>query len=440
MLQAGEELSRAIKTGEATRVSKALAALEASSPDSGPDGRTLAYPINVEVYMTLLLAMFEPAKFGGGPIAETQDIIELLGRCHSALNIRPYTMHQLALCRCCFISYLQAKHAQADATELCALLTLMADCVRQFVDEYTPENHTGESAKYEAAVLPDIVRELEEQLSDYHLHFSDVQTDSIGQVFEIFATLKFAHLVGKKASKGRKDSCRRFIKNSVRLFYRRLADALQEVADSGDEDLGMITDSIKDLAEFLAEDVFVMVIDMANQFVSFMPDAAEASLKELVKCFGIDMQQLFEDNQDVFTSVVEEVYELLHAVRVLVDASAELLDGHALDKLHSGLAQTFVPLIQNELREQRKRFDDMVNRCMANEEWVPLNPDQCVSGSTVDLFRMVGQTLPLMLDSGLLIDTDIANQYIRACILFPGSCFHDANTKTMSCLLRGREC
>ena len=62
----------------------------------------------------------------------------------------------------------------------------------------------------------------------------------------------------------------------------------------------------------------------------------------------------------------------------------------------------------------------MVNRCMENEKWVPLNLDQCVSGSTVDLFRMVGQTLPLMLDSGLLIDTDIANQYIRACIFIAG--------------------
>jgi NTP pyrophosphatase (non-canonical NTP hydrolase) len=371
----------------------------------------------MEVYMTLLLAIFEPAYLGGSPIAEAPDIIELVGRCRPILNIRTQMMHQLALIRCCFISYLQAAHAQADATELVAVLTLMSDCVRQFVDEYAPENHTGESAKFEAAVLPDIVRELEDQLSDYHLCFSDVQTESIGQVFAIFANLKFAHLVGQEAKKAQKDSCIRFIKNSVRRFYRRLTDALQEVMEAGDEDLGMVTDSIKDLAEFLAEDVLVTVVDMANQFVSVLPDAAEAALKELVKCFGNDMQQLFEDNQSLFSSVVEEVYELLYAVRVLVDASSELLDGSALDKLHRGLAQTFVPLIQNELREQRKRFDDMVNRCMENEKWAPLNLDQCVSGSTVDLFRMVGQTLPLMLDSGLLIDTDIANQYIRACIL-----------------------
>lgn len=367
--------------------------------------------------MTLLLAIFEPAYLGGSPIAEAPDIIELVGRCRPILNIRTQMMHQLALIRCCFISYLQAAHAQADATELVAVLTLMSDCVRQFVAEYAPENHTGESAKFEAAVLPDIVRELEDQLSDYHLCFSDVQTESIGQVFAIFANLKFAHLVGQEAKKAQKDSCIRFIKNSVRRFYRRLTDALQEVMEAGDEDLGMVTDSIKDLAEFLAEDVLVTVVDMANQFVSVLPDAAEAALKELVKCFGNDMQHLFEDNQSLFSSVVEEVYELLYAVRVLVDASSELLDGSALDKLHRGLAQTFVPLIQNELREQRKRFDDMVNRCMENEKWAPLNLDQCVSGSTVDLFRMVGQTLPLMLDSGLLIDTDIANQYIRACIL-----------------------
>jgi hypothetical protein len=419
LLQAGDDLSRQMKHDEAAGVFHALAALEASSPASGPDGWTFAYPVNMEVYMTLLLAIFESAYFGGSPIAEAQDIIALIGRCRPALNIRTHMMHQLALIRCCFISYLQAAHAQADATELTAVLTLMGDCVRQFVDEYTPESHTVESAKFEAAVLPDIVRELEDQLSDYHQCFSDVQMESIGQVFAIFAPLKFAHLVGPEAKKAQKNSCIRFIKNSVRLFYRRLADALQEFTETGDEELAMVTDSIKDLAEFLAEEVLVTVVDMANQFVSVLPDAAEAALKELVKCFGNDMQQLFEDNQELFSSVVEEVYELLHAVRVLVDASAELLDGSALDKLHSGLARTFVPLIQHELREQRKRFDDMVQRCMENEKWVPLNLDQCVSGSTVDLFRMVGQTLPLMLDSGLLIDTDIANQYIRACIFIP---------------------
>ena len=115
--------------------------------------------------MTLLLAIFEPAYLGGSPIAEAPDIIELVGRCRPILNIRTQMMHQLALIRCCFISYLQAAHAQAaDATELVAVLTLMSDCVRQFVAEYAPENHTGESAKFEAAVLPDIVRELEDPL------------------------------------------------------------------------------------------------------------------------------------------------------------------------------------------------------------------------------------------------------------------------------------
>ena len=418
LLQAGEELGNAIKDGVADDISQAVIALEASGVGGGSDRWTVAYPVNVEVYITLLLSIFEPPHFGGGPIAEHEEIVRLLcDRCRPALNINTDMMHRLALVRCYFISYVQAAHARADASELNILLKLMEDSVTQFVDEYDPESHTVESAKFEAAVLPDIVCELEDQLSDYHSFFSDIQTESIGEVFSIFAGLKFAHLVGKEAKKAKKDSCSRFIKDSVRMFYRRLADALAlEEGMADDEEPAMVTDPIKDLAEFLAEEGLVTVVDMANQFASTLPKAAEASLKELVKCFGNDMQTLFEDNQGLFSSVVAEVYELLHAVHVLIEASAELLgDGPTLDKLHSGLARKFVPLIQNELREQRKRFDDMVNRCMVNEQWIPMNADQCVSGSTVDLFVMVGKTLPLMLGSGLLIDTDIANQYIREC-------------------------
>ena len=86
LLQAGDDLNRQMKHDEAAGVFHALAALEASSPASGPDGWTFAYPVNMEVYMTLLLAIFESAYFGGSPIAEAQDIIALIGRCRPALN------------------------------------------------------------------------------------------------------------------------------------------------------------------------------------------------------------------------------------------------------------------------------------------------------------------------------------------------------------------
>lgn len=428
---ASDELATAIKSAGEEHMSQALTAVQAAGECSQGQGQgtdesyhwVISYPVNMEMYITLLLSIFEPAHFGGVPVVDAEEMIELLGRCRPALNIHVDMMHQLALVRCYFLSFLQAAHAQADASELNVLLSLMHESVVKFVEDYDPESHTDDSVKFEAAVLPDIVCELEDRLSDYHSCFSDTQTDSIGEVYGIFAALKFAHLGGKEAKKAKKESCTRFIKESVRAFYKRLVNSLaledgQDLnVDDDDEEPPMVTDSLKDLAEFLAEEGLMTVVDMANQFVSTLPKAAEAALKEIVKCFGNDMQKLFDENQELFTSVVSEVYELLHAVSVLIEASSELLvgDGRLLNKLHTGLAQRFVPLIQHELREQRKRFDDMVNRCMKNEDWKPMNDDEIVSGSTVDLFKLIGQTLPLMLGSGLLIDTDIANEYIREC-------------------------
>jgi hypothetical protein len=56
----------------------------------------------------------------------------------------------------------------------------------------------------------------------------------------------------------------------------------------------------------------------------------------------------------------------------------------------------FCPLVEQELREQRDRFDDMVDRCIENETCTlesTMGDQQLVSGATVDLFVLIGQTM-----------------------------------------------
>jgi hypothetical protein len=111
----------------------------------------------------------------------------------------------------------------------------------------------------------------------------------------------------------------------------------------------------------------------------------------------------------------------LDGVGTLIDAAAELLgDGEQLGKLHRSVVLPFAPLVEKELLAQRVRFDKLVKQSIQNEDWRPLNEDSSVSGSAVDIFTMIGQALPMMLGSGLLLDDKIAKSFIRnidSCIM-----------------------
>ena len=393
-------------------------------------GDALPYPLAQQLHITLLLAAFEPP--GAGPwglVHESDEILGLLRCCWPAVGVAGEgdPLHQLSWIRAAFIVFLQAEHAKADTS---GVLAIVAEAVRAYLSAISarPRYERFEEIEYESAVLPGLVAELEDRLSDYHARLPD--PDTIAQMESIYSSVRHAHIAdAKEARSARKRSAKRFVKDSVRSFYRRLGEALVEVGGA-DSAAGAAEESVAgglvDLADCLAEDGLLAVVSPAVGLAAAVPNAAQLALRELLQCFSVDVAALVAAHAEAFSAVGPEVLELLRAVHVLVESAAELLGESAcLDALHRQIAEHLAGAISGELLQQRRNFDGMVRRCKEAEDWAGAGEDAGnVSSATIDLFAMVGRTLPLMLGSGLLIGgsagTHLAETYvgnISSCIM-----------------------
>eukprot|EP01052_Picozoa_sp_SAG31_P000364 SAG31_NODE_11_length_38734_cov_21.263854_14_plen_332_part_00 len=157
--------------------------------------------------------------------------------------------------------------------------------------------------------------------------------------------------------------------------------------------------------------------EYADQLSPFYSKAPHAAVKELVRCFGSDLKQMVGN----FNEMGPQAESLLQSVGLLIDAAAELLgQGDALSKLHKSVVMPFVPLVKQELKTQRVRFDKLCRQAIENENWSPVNQDSYISSSVYDIFVMIGQQVPVMLGSGLLLDDSIAKQFcqnIDSCVM-----------------------
>ena len=381
--------------------------------------------------MTLLLTLFEADTWQLMPdtpamLAACQRVLPLLGG--------SLTMHRIALVRAAFVSYLQASHAKCNGN---AALVALKRAVQSFANSYAESQIAGpgmsaDDERFEAAVLGDLVGEFTARLSDYHQAFTDVDTTSIGGNFEVLVTLKFAHLeTEEEFARAIKEQGGDFIKSSVRVFYERLVETLKtqlemdrqaeaerfgEAADGGSSAAAAVDAGpeqvLVELSDWLAEEGLMRVVEMADQFKAHgVPNAPEAALKELVKCVGKDVKRIVK----TLSEIGPEVDSLLGAINSIVEAASELLgeESRALFKLQQTLVAPFEQLVEGELRMQQRKFDSMVEACIHNVDWRPLSEDQCVSGPTVDLFVLIGQTLPMVLGSGLLLNQKIEKLFIQ---------------------------
>ena len=154
---------------------------------------------------------------------------------------------------------------------------------------------------------------------------------------------------------------------------------------------------MRDLADYLAEEGILKVVMVAKQFKAYHKKSGTAAVTQLTAEYQADVEKRLEP----YTEVTGDVGNLLNATRNLLNTLAELYGEKALDKF-ADIMTPFQRLVKRELEMQHMKFDRLVEQCIKTDRWESIN-DQCLSASSVDIFTMLGQSLPMVMESGLLL-------------------------------------
>jgi hypothetical protein len=334
------------------------------------------------------------------------------------LNVND-VMHQIAMVRCYFLVYMACVNAGEDTDRAPEALIEFEGAVAELSKISETIKPTDESTRYELAVKMDILKSLENRLLDYHQSFGDEDIGSVRGEFDVYAAMKAGMngLTGKVQQKMCEGEAVRFIKSSAKKFYARLSRAVdQETAlgasERGDEDGAAATMAaaaslqddddgplagMRDLADYLADEGLLKVVMVAKQFKAYHKKSGTAAVMQLTAEYQADVEARLEP----YTEVTGDVANLLNATRNLLDTLAELYG----DKAHVKFVHIMAPfqrLVKRELEMQHMKFDGLVEQCIKTDHWESIN-DQCLSASSVDIFTMLGQSLPMVMESGLLL-------------------------------------
>ena len=372
----------------------------------------LAFPVNVELYTTALLTLFDQEESMWGELKEeAEEMLAVFKFWRPFLNVND-AMHHIAMVRCHFIVYMQCVNAGPDCDRAPEALIAFEGAVARLAEVAESERAAGrepseEANRYELAVRMDILKAMESRLLNYHQCFdtdSEDATDSVRGEFDVFAAMKFVGLSGKDLAKQRADQAATFIRGSVQRFYARLSKAVDhEAAKGGEEAAAAVGDDdgplagMRDLADFLVEEGLLKVVLVAKQFKVYFKKSGTAAVVQLMTDFQADVTARLEP----YTEVTEDVSNLLNATRGVLDTLVEMYGDAALDKFD--IMSPFQRLVKRELEMQHLKFDKLVVQCMKVEDWSAINDEQCLSSSAVDIFTMLGQSLPMVMESGLLL-------------------------------------
>lgn len=373
----------------------------------------LPFPLNVELYTTALLTIFDQDESMWGELkAEAEQLLAVFKFWRPFLNINE-AMHQIAMVRCYFLVYIACVSAAEDTDRAPEALIEFEKSVAELAKVSEAVKSTDESTRYELAVKMDILKALENRLLDYHQCFHEDFMGSVRGEFDVYAAIKAGmnELTGKIQQKMCDGEAVRFIKSSAKKFYARLSKAVdQETAlvasERGDEavdntssmedDDGPLA-GMRDLADYLAEEGVLKVVMVAKQFKAYHKKSGTAAVTQLAAEYQADVEKRLEP----YTEVTEDVANLLNATRNLLNTLAELYGEKAHVKF-AHIMEPFQRLVKRELEMQHMKFDSLVEQCIKTDRWESIN-DQCLSASSVDIFTMLGQSLPMVMESGLLL-------------------------------------
>lgn len=382
----------------------------------------LPFPLNVELYTTALLTIFDQEESMWGELKEeAEELLVVFKFWRPFLNINE-AMHQIAMVRCYFLVYTACINAgeETDITDRAPeALIEFETSVAELTKVSETVKPTDESTRYELAVKMDILKTLENRLLDYHQCFHEDAMDSVRGEFDVFTAMKAGMngLTGKVQQKMCDGEAVRFIKSSAKRFYARLSRAVDQETALGasqrggaagdeaaagtsaftnDDDDGPLA-GMRDLADYLAEEGVLKVVMVAKQFKPYHKKSGTAAVTQLTAEYQADVEKRLEP----YTEVTGDVANLLNATRNLLNTLAELYG----EKAHVKFADIMTPfqrLVKRELEMQHMKFDGLVEQCIKTDRWESIN-DQCLSASSVDIFTMLGQSLPMVMESGLLL-------------------------------------
>lgn len=372
----------------------------------------LPFPLNVELYTTALLTIFDQEESMWGELKEeAEELLVVFKFWRPFLNINE-AMHQIAMVRCYFLVYTACINAGEETERAPEALIAFERSVAELTKVSKTVKPTDESTRYELAVKMDILKSLEHRLLDYHQCFHEEHMETVRGEFDVFTAMKAGMngLTGKVQQKMCDGEAVRFIQSSARKFYLRLSRAVDQETALGERERGedaagapMHDDDdgplagMRDLADYLAEEGILKVVTVAKQFKAYHRKSGTAAVMQLTAEYQADVEKRLEP----YTEVTADVANLLNATRNLLNTLVELYG----EKAHVKFAHIMAPfqrLVKRELEMQHMKFDQLVEQCIKTDRWESIN-DQCLSASSVDIFTMLGQSLPMVMESGLLL-------------------------------------
>ena len=294
----------------------------------------LAFPLNVELYTTALLTIFDQEESMWGELKEeAEELLVVFKFWRPFLNISD-VMHQIAMVRCYFIVYMQCINAGEETERAPDALIAFEGAVAELAKISATVTPTDESTRYELAVKMDILKTLETRLLNYHQSFEEEDMSSVRGEFDVYVAMKagMAGLTRKAQQKVCEGEAVRFIRSSANKFYSRLSKAVDQETALGavggaddanpmdeDEDDGPVA-GMRDLADYLAEEGLLKVVMVAKLFKAYHKKAGTAAVMALTAEYQKDIDARLAP----FTEVTEDVANLLNATRNLLNTLTEL--------------------------------------------------------------------------------------------------------------------
>eukprot|EP01050_Picozoa_sp_SAG11_P000264 SAG11_NODE_7_length_31267_cov_19.541966_2_plen_839_part_00 len=390
----------------------------------------LPYPLNMELYTTALLTIFDQENWGE-LLPYSTEILVVLEFWRPFLHITD-KMHRIALMRCHFVVYQQCLQPAALLTLEMALKDMRSGSSSSTsaaaVEPDAPSAGASEDeAKYEMAVNIDTLKQMEARLMDYHLNLDPDNQARVRGEFDVYVAMKFPQSAEAAMVKQREVEAMRFIKASTRHYFGRLVAAISEptasprrtvsrtelnvlggeVEEEEVEEEGKLS-GMCDLVEFLIDEGVLQVVEVAHQLKPYYRKAGDAAVAELVSGFKKAVEQAVAE----YVQLDPEIENLIAVTRGLMETLIDLKGEANVGRFD--VMGPFLPLVRKEFEQQQTRYHEVTDRCIATEGWVCIGGDQHISSSAVDIFGCVGQSVPMIIHSGLLlvqanIDTLVQN-------------------------------
>eukprot|EP00698_Gefionella_okellyi_P015716 TRINITY_DN4450_c0_g2_i1.p1 TRINITY_DN4450_c0_g2~~TRINITY_DN4450_c0_g2_i1.p1 ORF type:complete len:1078 (-),score=242.68 TRINITY_DN4450_c0_g2_i1:2901-6134(-) len=331
------------------------------------------YPLNVMVYELLIGTAWEETAHGGLH-PKHADIFHLLSSIRTKLAITE-NMHALAFARMIFQQYMLTRRHDV-------LLSLREDRpfypgLRRLV--VPAEEHSAER-RYQRAVLLPVRDELRAQLCDYHRNFVQ-KSEELPDFVSIYLMLL-------PAPQAKPDSfywaaeVTSLIAAGIGAFYERLTACYQRPLKLSE---------LEQLRAKVLEEMDGEKKIFSPCFIKYHPAPLGTALRELALRVVADIECSLH-GQKLLSQEVADTF-------IVVDALGKAMGRYLGSELSMfDLRPVVTPLLRGWLDRFQEMLHEGVSKMFATDKFDPIKGGEGNSTSVLDLFAMIRQTLPFVLN------------------------------------------